>query len=860
MKARKGLKWLACALVGAASMVLLGCPHNNVIEHDVSGSGTTGRGTNGGAKLVITNFVSAGAGVNGPARTVAPEHIDLTKADKIEEYIFVASGVGDGGVYEPVIVDVVQGTGEVALAGLSNGRWDITVEAYSVAKLKAENPAWNLLDKTAIVADAKDDVKTDIVGHKSAAVVLSGQASLYLGGSTTQVKLTLTPSSEAKFGNVKVAIYFPDANDKATIFAQGASDYVVKARLVDPASYQTIMGGDLNDKTTEVELFDRKGGVGSIDRAVPGGAYEYKIYTPGTGYEDKRVDENAGKLLLYKPSDDPSNPDMADAYKIPAGKYVLLVTVQAPDGTIYQAIDPDFYVEGNRTTTGVLEIKNLLGTKPKAPTGFEVYYTKPTTTDARDGYDATFAWQPDDSDFSAVGYEIEIADITALYKNDGGNSQIDIDGTPGDNTGHQTFTGGAELWGDTRLTSPGMNGIRSNYVTSITWNNQANNGNYQFVKGTLLVGGGNSITLRLQTGHVYSARIRATNGAHSDWTYFTDFGANVAPATKFANAVTTGIFDLVAITYELKDVDMYTLTANRSADMLVVDDTLVKDLLQVYEYDTTSNATLSYGFTKGQMAVNIGEQVLVAKNDLTKKIVESWQGWQDKDNTAKMFGPVASQNTKDQWVYDGFTNLTLIPVGAGGSSLQIQVETADTTNVFSLATVGFTTDPIAVAPLPTSTVTGLNVYAQSARPGVYKNTAQTELVLVLDADNTDHTSRALATTDLRVAIGDSDKAGGVSDTLSDKNGNPITVKNLKVELKQGITTMRSSDTFTPAGTSTNPAYATFTNTGTGKLGGVARGKYTLYITMTTAGGYEQSIQIPVTILYRDMTANINNIP
>lgn len=861
MKARKGLKWLACALVGAASMVLLGCPHNNVIEHDVvSGSGTTGRGTNGGVQLVITNFVKAGAGTNRSARTVAPEHIDLTNQDRINEYIFVVTGTGDAGVYGPKLIDIAAGTGVAELPGLQNGRWDITIDAYNVEKLKVAEVSMAAMDRNAIMQTQESEIQNKIVAHKGAAVVLSGQASLHLGGSTAQVKLTLTSSSEAQYGDVNVAIHFPDANDKATIFEDGVSKYIVKARLADPASYQTIMGGTLKNETTEVTLFDLQNG--SKDTSFAGN-YDYKTYTKDGGYQDVQLQAGAGKLLQYRPSADPMDPTGAGQtpYKIPAGKYVLLVEVTTPTGEKYYAMDSDFYVEGNRTTTGVLEIKNLLGTKPEKPTGFEVYYAKPTTIDARDGYDATFAWQPNPADMAAVSYELELADITALYKN-GGGSQIDIDGTP-DDAGHETFANGEELWSDTDLYKGTMDAIRSNYVTSITWNNQANNGKYPFVKGTLLVGGGNSITLRLQTGHVYSARIRATNGAHSDWTYFTNFGATVPSTTEFAQAETTGIFDLVAITYELKDVDMYTLTGDRHTDMTIAGDTLVTDLLQVYEYDPNSvDEPLSYGFTQGQMAVTTGEQVLVAKNDLANKIVQSWQGWQNKDDTAKMFGPVVGQNAKDQWIYEGFKNLTLIPVGAGGSSLQIQVETADTTNVLSLSTVGFSTNPIAAAPLATSTVTttGLAAYKTSDPAGVYRNTAGTELVLVLNANNTDHTSRALATTDLYVAIGDSDAAGGVSDTLSDKNGNPITVNNLKVELKQGITTMKSSDTFTPAVASTNPAYATFTNTKAGKLGGVARGKYTLYITMTTAGGYEQSIQIPVTILYQDMTANINDIP
>ncbi|MBQ7366530.1 MAG: hypothetical protein IJW57_04825 [Spirochaetaceae bacterium] len=873
---RRSKVWLALGLVAMACLVLAGCPHNNLLDSSGgggAGNGGGGRGGSDGVRLVVTNFVDGGpvasrsiGWLGGPQRTIAPEHVDLKVTERIEEYIFVVSGNGDAGSYGPKIVDISAGTGIAQLPDMNDGYWDITIDAYNVDKLKAAEITMIAMDRNTIMQTPEGEIETKIVAHKEDAVVLSGQASLHLGGNTNQVTLTLTSSSEAKFGDVNVAVYFPDVADRTTIFADGTSKYVVKARLVDPASYQTIMGGVGKNETSEVTLFDLQNGGGPVDTAFVGGSYKYKVYDEAAGsYNDETVDENGGKLLQYRPSADPTDPTGAGLtpYKIPVGKYVLLVEVTDPAGGTYYAMDREFYVEGNRTTMGVLEIRNLLGADPKKPTGFEVYYSTPTTTDSLVGYDATFRWAPDPADMATVSYEIEIANITALYKN-GGNSQVDVDGTV-DNNGHTQFTGGEQLWSDTGLYKTDMDTIRQNYVTSITWSTQTHTDGYPFVRGSLLAGGGNSITLRLDSGNVYSARIRATNGTskNSDWVYFTDIagGAGVVPPTKFAKATATGIFDLVAITYRLQEMDMYTLTADRHNDMKVVNDTLVTDLLQVYEYDpTATEKPLSYGFTKDRLAQTVDEQVLVAKGDIDKKIIPSWQGWQDEKDGAKMFGPVAGQNTKADMKYDGFTSLTLVPVGAGGSSLKVQVETADTTNVLSLATVGFDTDPIAAATLASSTVTtaGLPAYKTSDPAGVYRNTAGNELVVVLNADST---NRNAATTDLYVAIGNSDAAGGVEDTLSDKNGNPITVKNLVVELKQGTSTYKTTAAFTPARPSGNPAYAKFDNGQTmSKLGGVAPRKYKLYITMTTAGGYTQSVEIPVTILYQDQTASIPNIP
>ena len=140
MKARKGLKWLAAGLVMAASMVLLGCPHNNLIEHDVvSGSGaTSGRGSKGGVKLVITNFTDNSAGTNrannavlNPLRSIAPDHINLKDRGTVEKYVFVAEGESSGGQkYGPEYITVNDATGEAALGISGSGVWNVTVSAY----------------------------------------------------------------------------------------------------------------------------------------------------------------------------------------------------------------------------------------------------------------------------------------------------------------------------------------------------------------------------------------------------------------------------------------------------------------------------------------------------------------------------------------------------------------------------------------------------------------------------------------------------------------------------------------------------------------------------------------------------------
>ena len=680
-KRGRRLAWHALALAALAAVALTGCPHNNLLDPAGGGAGSGGR-SGDGVQLIITNFVTSGgggrsAGWLNQSRTISPEHIDLTVDERIQEYVFVATGTGEGGTWGPKFIDIASGTGVAELPGLDSGRWDITVEAYDVAKLTAAD-AGQFLDRDQILAD--ETKVTAVVGKKAEALVLAGQASLYLGGSTEQVTLTLAAAKEVEFGDVDVAVYFSTATDVTAIFA-AQSGYTVKARLVDPAGGQTVLGGAAKDQPTEVTLFQdatQEQGVARID-TDPGTEYKYPSYDQGQ-YSEKTVGpttQNQTKLLSYKPMDQQQAPS---PMKIPVGKYVLLVEITAPDGSVLYASDPEFFVEGNRTTKGVLEIKELLGSKPQKPTGLEVYYTEPTLTDALAGYDATFKWGPAAADFAAVGYELEIADITGLYKYDG-NTQIDADGTA-DNAGHAQF-GAGDLW-TTHLDGTDMGNIRANYVTAVTWTNQTTQQSYPWRGGSLLFGN-DTITLRLQPGHVYSARVRASNGSsnNSDWTYLsavtggTDMAAEFLSAQKFEKAQDTGIFDLVAVTYELKEVDLYLLKAQR-ADMKVTgDDTRVTNFLQVYEYKPGESQQLEYAFEGAAVAAQADDYVLVAKNDPQKSIVPSWLGWQDRDTDAT-FGPFAGQNTKADWKYDGFKSLVLVPIGAGGSSIGIEAHTAGT--------------------------------------------------------------------------------------------------------------------------------------------------------------------------------------
>lgn len=862
MKKLRGKAWLAVAFGALAALVFTGCPHNDIL-HSGGGADSGGKRSEAGGnvEVIVTNFVSKAPAANrsaswlAPQRSIAPEHVDLSLQTEIEKYVFVASGSGDG-IYDPEFIDITPVTGVATLKGIpGDGYWNITVDAYDVAKLGMGNRGTILATPTNV---------TTVVGKKDDALVLSGSASVQLGGSAKQVVLTLTNDNAGTTGDVDVAIYFSNDNEAQTIF-DGTNKYKVSARLIDSVG-TTVMGNA--GGTSDVMLYDMDQ---RIDSDIPG-VYEYRKYDSTLKtYEQVEVEDKTGnqKLLSYKPTNPPQG---GASIQFNKGKYMLLVSVtDTTTGDVYYAADPDFVVEGNRTTKGVLEINGILGTAPAKPAGLEVYWKKPGVADILEGFDATFKWGP--SDMFAVGYEIEVADITSIYQEDvGGNTQIKS------TAGFETFNNAQNLW-ENFLDTPAKISVddRAKYVTTLSWQvtPQNNVDIPRWLSGSLLAGNDN-ITVRLRTGAIYSVRVRAVNGTRrgSDWVYFgtvnngTDV-TNGGTFTKFVQAEANGIFDLVKVTYKLDNNDMYTLTQDRSADFKVNGDTQVTGaaLLQVFEYDPATDEQLSYAFTGATVtAQTVDDQVLVMKGDVDKNIVRSWIGWQD-EKTHALFGPANTQVTpaggagqwqKTDWKYDGFKDLVLVPVGAGGSgSVNVQSNTADTTNVLNLQTVGFGINTAPTINNHNTVLAQLTPFATRSPEGVYKNTAGNKLVVVLGSN------KAASTTSLYVSIGDYNGADKVEDTLTDKNGNSITVTDLKVELRRnGLQVIKQATGFTPANPTAAPAYAVFDNAtgGKSKLGGMMSGEYTLLVQLTTGEGRTQSTQIPVVVLYADQAANQPAIP
>ncbi len=736
MKARKGLKWLAAGLVMAASMVLLGCPHNNLIEHDVvSGSGaTSGRGSNGGVKLVITNFTDNSAGTNrannavlNPLRTIAPDHIDLTTG--MDNYVYVANGTGSNGdTYGPQYITLDAGTAFLGITGA--GVWNITVEAYEVAALLTSGMT-GPLNTDIMTEKTADQLQRD----GTAALVLKGSATLNLdNGNASTVTMTLSNDGVGTEGKVSVDVHFDTTDDRNKI---RDNSYDVKVALYDyvtgemvPNSDETIISGIM-----------------------------------------------------------PNNPDVYNPTRATIGKGRYQFRLSVVDGTSGQVVAywvDDIYVEGNRTTNAEVHITDLFNS-PSDLSDLKVYYSGRRDSDLKDGYLAYIAWAG--LSYNAVGIELEIADITQWYRYEGSNHKANFTGI---GTGSDVTIDTADaLWDAIDADSD----VRDAVVTTISWDKSPQEVTRYpaiWMEGSLL-NGSSSVAFMMQTGHVYSVRARAAGAqAPSDWfTFGTAQGAVAAQqpsavvgagvVTPFDKTNSVGLFDLYEVFYELGDA--YLLNKAGAGGTFGTNAT-ASDLISYHQYDPAAGYQVSLKYTDMSSPAE-NDWFLYPKTtagglpvDNIADRITTWSGWKNKNGS--------DEYTKNNsWTpYTGHSNLTLVQLGATGS-VSIKSETSGTFNVLdeNKVLVDVLQDESQLV-----TAVGWGELTNSNDSNV-KNTG-----LGLGKDNTRYilnlSRGAVQRTFLYVAVGKDPTAPNVG-KLMDENGNEFTVSSIEVTLKKGLTTYKT---------------------------------------------------------------------
>lgn len=790
---RRSKVWLALAAVVAASLVLAGCPHNNLLDSSGGGGAGNGGGSRGGSdgvQLVITNFVSEEGAANrsaswlgGPQKTIVPEHIDLK--GNTDDYVFIASGTG-GGTYGPKFVDIAPTSGIASLDISGGGIWEITVDAYAVDKVTGQGGVTGT-DKATIMATPDNAEK--IVGLAATAKVLTGRATVDLG-SGSQVTMTLTNDGVGTQGGVNVDVYFDAQFDKEKIRDDG---YKVSVSLYDFVTGEIAQAGGLS---SEQEIHNGVGDIGDPE-----------VYTVN--------DVDKGRYQFRLEVTDPTAGDKVVAYYV-----------------------DDIYVEGNRITKKDVHIADLFKA-PTPPTDLRVYWSKREDTDLKDGFLAAIRW--DGVSYNAVGINIEVADISKYYSYVTNNHRVNFGTLNGNPALDLVDT--STLWDEIDRVSDVYNGV----VTRLSWKDSPQEATrYPTIwRSGSLLNGSNGITFLMQTGHVYSVRISAA-GAQTDssWVYFGDLtGAATSPGggyTEFTELKNQGLFDLVEVTYDLEGKYFLYKTGDGNA---IGTKATKDDLVEYQEYNPGS------AYMVDKKYANISQTpkddwflypqlttLGVAPTTVTDRIM-TWTGWQNKNNPNDNYLVTNNWNATG---YTGYSNLHLIPVGAGGS-VTVQAETSGTFDVLDATNVLISIEASDTPTAATATWAELQNGDTNPVPGAGgadpKNTG-----LALAADATRYIlnlKRGGATpTVLYVAVGDDptpDKIG----ILTSRNSSEFTVNDIQVSLKQGLT---ERVTFNVKPTEPVAYY---------QMDGVASGDYTLLVKILTDSGYWQTYQVPFVVKYDD---------
>lgn len=799
MKARKSLgKWLVAALVAAAGMVLLGCPHNNLIDGGgTEGAAGAGRGGSGEVRLIVTNFASdKGAGRSSswlaPSRTIAPDSIDLADPATSAKYVFVAQGTGSGGeTYGPAYITLDAG-GATSLGISGSGTWRITVEAYEVAKLMSGNAAMAGPANTDIMQQKTAD---QLMVDGADALVLQGKAILNLGVSNTGVvSVTLTNDGVGTEGDVGVTINFKTPTDVNKI---NTEDYKVTVALYDYTTSKMV------------------------------------------GTEDEIRAAGAGATL--------TDTEVVAIDSVPKGRYQFRLTVTdtaSGDAVAYWA--DDIFVEGNRSTDQEVDVANLF-IDPAKPQSFEVYWSEKQTGELQEGFLAYLAWAG--VPYNAIGVDVEIADITKWYKYAAQQHQVDFTGANPEN-----LLTHDNLWDaiDTDL-GTGAFPKKEDVVTSLRWTDspQGATAYPAIYRSGSQLNGSDGIVFLMQTGHVYSMRIRAAGAkGFSEWTVVGITGtpavtdpdklANVpsgaGKATKFTLPATNGLFDLVQVKYDLKgQYKLYKTTAPTD----IGTEATAAELAPLSEYQGGTPIQLQMKYVD-MSTPQANDWFLYTVNRIgtTDDRVKTWTGWQDKIDPSKKFTIIP-----DQMSYDGYTDLTLLPLGADGNVL-LKAETPDTFNVLSDSNVLVQIRNDTTTAAPTTDWNLLSAGDENPQNGGTGGTAKdTKLELMKDTSrsilNLDKAGRgnpagATKKTVLYVSVGKDAQTLG---TLTDKNGSDFLVKDISVSImSNGITLARA---FTKG--SDFIAYAS--------LDGCASGDYTLRVEVLSAAGYWVSYTEDLIIKY-----------
>lgn len=257
---------------------------------------------------------------------------------------------------------------------------------------------------------------------------------------------------------------------------------------------------------------------------------------------------------------------------IAAGSYNVKVTFHNTKTNKDYIYSEKVIILPNRTTSGTIEIPEIIDRAPTQPADLIVGYSKPEAADIN-YYKVEFAWT--DTSYNEKQFQLEL-----MALDDNSSTAVFFD-TPTTDAEWDALTTNTSL---TPTRTVFVNQIKT-YVTPLTTQKRLSESQYA-VEGSLNMNN-NHIVIYLPMEHRYVARIRASNDTYdTDWTY-----ANLHSATgKTAGCTKNDSITVGANTFVTKvDTASYTLT--KATDIFPA------DVATINQYKITYN--LAGGKFKG---------------------------------------------------------------------------------------------------------------------------------------------------------------------------------------------------------------------------------------------------------------------
>ena len=254
-------------------------------------------------------------------------------------------------------------------------------------------------------------------------------------------------------------------------------------------------------------------------------------------------------------------------YRFPAGSYSLIVSfVNENTGTVYEYNDV-IHIFPNQTSSAIIDVPNILDTRPAAPSNFTVTPLIPDD-DQQTNYLAGFTWV--DNANNETEFEIQIADISDNLSNLNGTAQI-----------YNVIDDAS--WSSAVFNSPVTTFSNENYHEYISYYYAYFENDDYDPNSFSLLRNNSQAKFYLQLGKRYLARIRAVNDCgKSNWSY-----------ASFADGSCTSI-NLYRITYTTNTGSTSVYRSQLSSGV-TIESSDVADWQAWYiseiSYDSSGNAT-----------------------------------------------------------------------------------------------------------------------------------------------------------------------------------------------------------------------------------------------------------------------------